>query len=127
MASLDPSGGSVGGLLDRRMGSLEVLVDLVELGTGHERVGGGVDDAERHERGEHVAARSRTRSEPVTRGVLAEDVADEADGVEQRGAVLVELAAEVGDVGLQDVRVAVEVVLPDVIEDLRPSTAPDPG
>src|ERR1700709_1651699 len=34
-------------------------------------------------------------------------------------AVRVELAPQVGDVGLHDAGVAVEVVLPDVVEDLR--------
>src|SRR6478609_9455046 len=47
-------------------------------------------------------------------------VAEAALGLDERlGRVRVDLAAEVGDVALDDPRVAVEVVLPHVVEDLR--------
>ncbi len=46
-------------------------------------------------------------------------VADEADGVDERRAEFLELLAQVADVGLHDVPVATEVVVPDVVEDLR--------
>ena len=49
----------------------------------------------------------------------AQGVADAPDGVDQRGPVRVELLAQVADVGLQHAAVAAEVVLPDVVEDLR--------
>src|SRR5690606_12497203 len=49
-----------------------------------------------------------------------EHVAEAALGLDHRlGQVLVDLAAQVGDVALDDARVAVEVVLPHVVEDLR--------
>ena len=50
---------------------------------------------------------------------VAQHVADEAHRVDQRRTELVELLAQVADVRLEDVRVAVEVVVPDMIEDLR--------
>ncbi|MBG9885105.1 hypothetical protein ABE10_00595 [Bacillus toyonensis] len=49
-----------------------------------------------------------------------EHVAETALGLDHRLlGVRVDLAPEIGDVALHDARVAVEVVLPDVIEDLR--------
>ena len=48
----------------------------------------------------------------------AQHVADAAHGVDQRLIARVDLAAQVGDVGLDDVAVAAEVVVPDVVEDL---------
>ena len=47
-----------------------------------------------------------------------EHVADAPQRVDQVGLHQVDLAAEVGDVGLDDVAVAVEVVVPHVVEDL---------
>src|SRR4051794_13891546 len=46
-------------------------------------------------------------------------VADAAYRVDQGGLDTVELLAEVGDVRLHHIGVAAEVVLPDVVEDLR--------
>src|SRR4051794_6310984 len=48
-----------------------------------------------------------------------EGVAHPADGVQQPRVGGVDLAAQVGDVGLDDVGLAVEVVVPHVVEDLR--------
>src|SRR5262245_29707933 len=50
---------------------------------------------------------------------LAEAVAHAADRLDQPGVDVVDLAAEVADVGLDDAAVPAEVVLPDVVEDLR--------
>src|SRR4051794_5881541 len=61
---------------------------------------------------------SRDRSDNSVRG-SPEAVADQPDGVDQRRSEPVELLPEVADVGLDDVGVAVEVVLPHVVEDLR--------
>src|SRR3954464_7292937 len=60
-------------------------------------------------------ARSDMRSGP--RG--PQRVAHAAGGVDERRAVLVELLAQVADVGLQDAGVAAEVVVPHLVEDLR--------
>src|SRR3954449_11231433 len=49
---------------------------------------------------------------------LPQRAADETDGVDQWRAVLVQLLAQVAHVGLDHVRVALEVVAPDVVEDL---------
>src|SRR6187455_454957 len=49
---------------------------------------------------------------------LAERVADEPYRLDQRRAERVELLAQVADVRLDDVRVAAEVVVPHVVEDL---------
>src|SRR6478672_1783646 len=49
---------------------------------------------------------------------LAERVADEPHRLDQRRAERIELLAQVADVGLDDVRVAAEVVVPHVVEDL---------
>src|SRR6476659_6296327 len=46
-------------------------------------------------------------------------VADPAQGVDQPWLRGVDLLAQVGDVGLDHVRVAAEVVVPDVLEDLH--------
>src|SRR3954471_15138992 len=67
-----------------------------------------------------TAARSRARREAIDlRSRLAQRVADAAHGVDERRSVLVELLAQVADVRLEDARVAAEVVLPDVLEQLR--------
>src|SRR5690242_9696029 len=68
-----------------------------------------------------TAASSRARSEAIVvlRSRLAQRVADAAHGVDERRAVLVELLAQVAHVRLEHPRVAAEVVLPDVLEQLR--------
>src|SRR6266498_4448415 len=66
------------------------------------------------------AARAATRVLPFPLAPRqAQHVADAPDGVDQRRAVAVDLAAQVADVGLDDIVVAAEVVAPDVVEDLR--------
>src|ERR1700722_2101659 len=50
---------------------------------------------------------------------LTQDVTDQADGVNERCAVLLQLATQVTDVGLDHVRLPAEVVVPDVVEYLR--------
>src|SRR3954468_3009213 len=66
-----------------------------------------------------TAASSRARREAIGLGPrLAQRVADAAHRMDQRGAVDVELLAEVAHVGLEHARVAAEVVLPDVLEQL---------
>src|SRR5580698_3227341 len=56
---------------------------------------------------------------PLTRsGGFAKGVADQPDGVDHRRPGDVELLAQVADVGLDDVGVTPEVVVPHVIEDL---------
>src|SRR6476469_11227294 len=62
------------------------------------------------------------RTAPPRSGGLArlEHVAEAALGLDQRlRRVRIDLAAKVGDIALDDPRVAVEVVFPDVVEDLR--------
>src|SRR6478735_1725863 len=49
---------------------------------------------------------------------LAERVADEPHRLDQRWSERIELLAQVADVRLDDVRVATEVVVPHVVEDL---------
>src|SRR3546814_10352711 len=49
---------------------------------------------------------------------LPHRVADPPDGVDQLGLDVIDLASEVADVGLHHPAVAVEVVVPDVVEDL---------
>ena len=56
---------------------------------------------------------------PASRPRRAQRVADAAHGLDQRRAVRVELLAQVADVGLEHARVAAEVVVPHVVEDLR--------
>src|SRR5690606_10466309 len=66
------------------------------------------------------SARRRARSARCSGLVDLEHVAEAALGLDHGlFGVLVELAAQVRDVGLHDAGVAVEVVLPDVVEDLR--------
>src|SRR4029079_7381516 len=58
-------------------------------------------------------------SSPSGLGRQPQDVADAALGVDQRGeAIGVDLASQVGDVGLDDAGLTAEVVVPDVVEDL---------
>ena len=76
-----------------------------------------------------TATRSRSRSDtqaaPLAAPLPAADsdsrqgVADEADGVDEGRPELLELLAQVAHVGLDDIAVAAEVVVPDVVEDLR--------
>src|SRR5260370_12749229 len=49
---------------------------------------------------------------------LAEDVPDAAHGLDQRRLVAIDLAAQVADVRLEHARVAAEVVMPHMVEDL---------
>src|SRR5262249_5888287 len=66
--------------------------------------------------------RARAACGATSRGALPlagfEDVTGLPHGADQRWAGGVELLAQVADVGLDDVRVAAEVVAPDVLEDL---------
>src|SRR5271165_6126282 len=55
-----------------------------------------------------------------------EGVADAPDRVDQRRVELVDLLAQVADVGLDDVRVPVEGVVPDPVEDLGLGHDPPP-
>ena len=64
-------------------------------------------------------ARSDSRITIVSSSPAPDGVADAADRGDQLRLGGVELAAEVADVRLDDAAVAAEVVLPDVIEDLR--------
>src|SRR5665811_1704965 len=48
----------------------------------------------------------------------SQDVADSAPRLDQRGLLDVDLASQVGDVGLDDARLTAEVVVPDMVEDL---------
>src|SRR4051812_42381756 len=67
-----------------------------------------------------TAATSRARSETIVLSPwLAQRVAHAAHRVDQRRAVDIELLAQVADVGLEHARVAAEVVLPHVLEQLR--------
>src|SRR4051794_19512183 len=66
-----------------------------------------------------ISSRARTVTRESTFGRRPERVANAADGVDQRRAELVDLLAEIADVRLDDVRVALEVVLPNMIENLR--------
>ena len=66
------------------------------------------------------ASRSRARSDSrLEHGVRLQHVAGLAHRLDQRRAGGVQLAAKVAHVGLDDVRVAAEVVAPHVLEDLR--------
>src|SRR4029079_13878679 len=69
---------------------------------------------------EMTPIRSRARIEiiVVSGPRRAEDVTDAAHGLDQRRLEGVGLAGEVADVRLQHARVAAEVVVPDVVEDL---------
>src|SRR6266853_4704350 len=49
---------------------------------------------------------------------LAEDVPDAAHGLNQGRLEAIDLAAQVADIGLEHARVAAEVVVPYVVEDL---------
>src|SRR6478752_9019200 len=65
------------------------------------------------------AVASTIRSGGGQLGGHAENVTHTALGVDERGPVGVDLAPEVGDVGLDDAGLAAEVVVPDVVEDLE--------
>src|SRR6516165_3217807 len=66
------------------------------------------------------SSRARSESRPSTflPPLGFQHVPGLAHGLDQRRAVDVELAAQVAHVGLDDVRIAAEVVPPDVLEDL---------
>ena len=67
----------------------------------------------------------RDRGKPVSsRERQPEAVADAADGVDQRRSGIVDLVAQVADVGLQHAGVAGEGVVPHVLEDLVPGEHP---
>src|SRR4051812_12799038 len=68
-----------------------------------------------------ATATSRARSDtsaPLGLSGETQAVADAPDGVDHRRPGCVQLLAQVGDVGLEDVGVAAEVVLPHVLEEL---------
>ena len=75
----------------------------------------GDEQAERRQRG---SAGDQSRAQRHGQPSGAQRVADAAHGVDQRRAVRVELLAQIADVGLEHARVAAEVVVPDVVEDL---------
>src|ERR1017187_7842402 len=50
---------------------------------------------------------------------LSQAVAHPPDGVHQRRIVTIDLLAQIGDVRLDDIRVALEVVVPHRVENLR--------
>ena len=67
----------------------------------------------------NTIATRRPRSERIVSAVpRAQRVADAAHRLDQRLVAGVDLLAQVADVGLEHAGVAVEVVLPDVVEDL---------
>src|SRR4051794_11617344 len=94
---------------------------------GRARAGGGSAGEAGAADGAWCSAASPLLSSPALVAVLttsgsarqAQGVAHPADGVQQPGLGGVDLAAQVGDVGLDDVRLPVEVVVPHVVEDLR--------
>ena len=122
-----PSGGNGAGRLpelgDRQRHrvlqlSIDLLGEVAALGVRHEEAG----DRERH--GHHAEAdvqtvaqphRSTRKQYPTPRTVWM-----------QLGLRVVELAAEIAHVRLHHRGVAVEVVAPHVVEDLRPADARDP-
>src|SRR4249919_3310070 len=64
---------------------------------------------------------SRTRARNDTRAALrglAKGVTHAPNGVDQLGGDIVDLAAQITDVGLHHAAVAAEVVLPHVVQDL---------
>ena len=66
-----------------------------------------------------MATSSRLRSDTgYSVGRLAQGVADQPDGVDDRGSGRLELLAQVAHVGLDHVAVSAEVVVPHVVEDL---------
>ncbi len=96
-----------------------------EQAAGHQHQGGGDQpDPQRH------ASPAQCRHAPHCRRAhqprFTQDVADAAQRVEQPLLAGVDLAAQVGHVGLDDVDVAAEVVAPHVVEDLGLARAPCP-
>ena len=83
------------------------------------RIGDDVGDGQRHD-GDDTDGDEQAGAERHGQSWrrLAKGVADQADGVDDRRAGHLELLAQVADVGLDDVAVAPEVVVPDVVEDL---------
>ena len=103
-------------------GALQLLVDLTVEGRAQRRVGGEVRHYQRDDRdGPDGEEKSEPQGHSGCSGGglgLAQRVTDQADGVDERRPELLELLAQVAHVGLHDVAVAAEVVVPDVVEDL---------
>ena len=101
---------------------VERLVDAVEERRAQRRVGRDVGDQQpdgRDERAPRAPAVPAVRAGSSPGGF--EHVAGLPHRLDQRRPERVELLAQVAHVRLDDVRVAAEVVVPDVLEDLRPS------
>ena len=103
----------------RQLRRRELAVDPVDQEGAERRVRGPArqEERDRHHRegDEHEAdAERHLYARPQS-----QRVAEAAHGVDQRLAGGVDLLAQVADVGLHDVRVAAEVVVPDVVQDLR--------
>ena len=115
-------------LLDRLVGLLQSVVDLAQLRSRERGVRRHAGQRQRHERdhgdGDHQAD---TQRHLVVALGLTENVADEPNRVEKGRAEAVEFLADIADVRLEDVRVAIEVVVPDVIEDLAFGEHADAG
>src|SRR4051812_10895924 len=63
--------------------------------------------------------RPRSTATPSLSARFAQDVSHSAKSVQQSLLPRVDLAAQIGDIGLDDVDVAAEVVAPHMVEDLR--------
>ncbi len=100
----------------------QLLVDLVVERRAQRRIGGEIGHHQRHERDrpdrEEESEPERHSGCSAGRFGFPEGVADETDGVDERRPELLELLAQVADVGLHDVAVATEVVVPDMVQDL---------
>src|SRR5690242_10414082 len=66
-----------------------------------------------------IPASRRDRNDIVTPSTRTQRVTHAADGVDQLRLDVVYLLAQITDVRLDDAAVATEVVLPDMVEDLR--------
>ena len=108
----------VGRFLDGGVRRLQRRVDLaVEVGAEF----GGNREVGRDQRNDGDGGRRGKRRAAATVGpsfALAKHVPDEANGVDERRTERVELLAKVAHIGLDDVLVAAEVVVPDVVDDL---------
>ena len=113
--------GSVPKPVGRTGGLRQTGVELVHQVVAHGRRDEHRDDDEHDDDdahpGEHSGAQGQPQHEPSASP--ADRVADAADRGDQLRLGRVHLASEVADVGLDDAAVATEVVLPDVVEDLR--------
>ena len=109
-------------MLDAGMGRVERAVDAVVEERLERGVGGEVrGDEARCGEGDHADQQAGAQREPPEHGLPPlgfEHVAGLAHRLDHRRAGGVELAAQVAHVGLDDVRVAAEVVAPHVLEDL---------